>query len=175
MAAAIHRPRPHCCPVVCLALRTSLPAAPPVHLMQKLMAKQHTLTQLGFPLLEALLRAGGYTQLQRQLQRQLLMQLGVMSYRGDGVAGVLSYFCDGSGASCAGCQDLRSSPAFLSNRAAAKAAKLEELCNTVTAADIHTVFGTHSINTLTGAEVLYKVRNYIRVHRTSLFLLWRLL
>ena len=160
MVAACRNPRlsaNHCRPVTCIDLRTSFASAPPVQLMNALMAQPRALTQLGFPRLEAQLQEARYTELQARDQTTLLNQLGVKSYRGDGVSGVLSFFCDDSGASCVGCQHLRSEPAYLVDRASAKRARLQKLASTM---DVNSVFKKQRLDTLVLGELLLKVSTY---------------
>lgn len=161
LAAALCRPpsSTHCSSIPCVELRSSMPATPPVRLMRSLLAQPGKLTQLGFRRLEAELLAAGYVGMPDGEQRALLQQLGVNTYRGDGVSGLLPYFCDRSGTSCAACKSVRDSLQLVI-RAQEKGAKLEMLCDTASSSDVHAAFGKQALNTMTGVELLYKVRHH---------------
>ena len=128
---------------------------PPVDLMQALL-QGRKLGQMGFWRLQLELELASFTGLEAAQQEQLLSNLGVAEYRGDGISGVVSFFCDGSGPACLPCQHLSTSRA-LDDRARAKGEKLAQLCSTSSSHDVHTAFGKQRMATMTAVELMYKV------------------
>lgn len=129
--------------------------------MQTLLQQRGGLGELGFPRLEQELLRAQYMNLVGKQRQQLLVRLGVAWYRGDGVSGIVSFFCDGTGEACVACRGLLESEA-LGDRALRKAEKLEELCSTSDSKGIHAAFGKQSVATMTVAELMYKVRMWAR-------------
>jgi hypothetical protein len=145
--------------VPCLALCSSLPAGNPTNVVRELLSQQDGLVKLGFCGLQQELVAGGFLDLSYAEQTQLLKRLGVALYRGDGASGVLCFFCDGMGSSCAACRHVVLSQSVQS-RATDKASKLHALCQTASSEDVHCVFGRQAVATLTATELLYKVSSF---------------
>lgn len=159
MMAAMRSPHAaaaRCPPVQCHELRSSLPAGvAPVQLVQTLLPGRK-LANLGFRRLQVQLELANFASLGGAQQHQLLADLGVLEYVGNGVSGVVPFFCDGSGPSCHACKALPASRGLIS-RASRKGERLEQLCSTTTNQALHTSFGKQSLASMTAAELMYKV------------------